>query len=153
MAGMQHGTWSHIEIPTASVENAKKFYGGLLGWTFNDMTGMDYTVYKTGDGEVGGGLWNPPAGVPRMVTNYVTVLSLETSSAKLQELGGRVMSDKREVPGHGWFMVVSDPDGNAFALWQSMKPLPPPAPAKKAPARRKPTAKASAKGKKKKKRS
>lgn len=34
--GMKHGAWCHIEIPTASPEAAKRFYGGLLGWTFTD---------------------------------------------------------------------------------------------------------------------
>ena len=41
MAGMKHGAWCHIEIPTAKREESKKFYGGVFGWTFNHIPEMN----------------------------------------------------------------------------------------------------------------
>lgn len=121
MAGMKHGTWCHIEIPTASAETAKKFYGQAFGWTFHEIPEHKYTTYRTGDGEIGGGLFDPPAGAPRTITNYILVDDLEASAKKVQELGGRIVADRVEVPGMGWFRIIADPDGNTFGLWQSMQ--------------------------------
>jgi len=126
MAGMKHGAWCHIEIPTASVDAAKRFYGGVFGWKFTDVPEMKYTIYTTGDGEIGGGLFDPPAGTPRMITNYVLVNDLESSAKKVGELGGRICTDPMEVHGMGSFRVVADPDGNSFALWQAAMPKAPP---------------------------
>lgn len=141
MAGMKHGAWCHIEIPTASVDAAKRFYGGVFGWKFTDVPEMKYTLYTTGDGEVGGGLFDPPAGVPRAITNYVLVNDLDESARKIPEFGGRVVTDRMEVPGMGWFRVVLDPDGNSFSLWQPAKA--------KAPAPKKAAKKPAVKAKKK----
>ncbi len=143
MAGMKPGAWCHIEVPAASLESAKRFYGGVFGWTFTDVPEMKYTLYSAGEGEIGGGLFNPPPNFPRQITNYVNVADLDASAAKVQELGGRVLGDRTEVPGHGWFRMITDPEGNVLALWQGLHQAPAPAPAKKkAPARRKPAGRA-----------
>jgi predicted enzyme related to lactoylglutathione lyase len=44
MPGMVHGAWCHIEIPAASVDAAKRFYGGLFGWKFTDVPEMKYVI-------------------------------------------------------------------------------------------------------------
>lgn len=137
MAGMKHGAWCHIEIPTASIEAAKRFYGGVFGWTFTYVPEMKYTLYSAGEGEIAGGLFDPPPGTPRHITNYINVTDLEASAGKVAELGGRIVTDRMEVPGHGFFRVVLDPDGNALSLWQSLAPA---APEKETPASRKKTA-------------
>ncbi|HLF91984.1 MAG TPA: VOC family protein [Planctomycetota bacterium] len=134
--GMKHGAWCHIEIPTASPEAAKRFYGGLLGWTFTDSPVMKYTLYSTGKGEIGGGMFDPPPGAPRQITNYVTVDDLDAAVGKVEGLGGRVVSERTEVPPFGWFRIVSDPDGNAIGLWQSMPPPAAPKAKKKATKRK-----------------
>jgi len=148
MAGMKHGAWCHIEIPTANKEASKQFYGGLLGWTFTEVPEMKYTIYSTGEGEVGGGFFNPPEGTPRMVTNYVTVQDLEAAVKRVPELGGKVCTDRMEVPGMGWFRIVSDPEGNSFGLWQPANPAPAAKPKKAAPKAKKAAGKSAQKGKK-----
>jgi len=122
MAGMKHGAWCHIEIPTANPKAAKKFYGGMFGWEFHEAPEMSYTIYQTGDGEIGGGLWDPPAGTPRRITNYVNVDDLEASAKQVPKHGGKVLTERMEAGSHGSFRIVSDPDGNVFALWQTAKP-------------------------------
>ena len=116
MAGMTHGAWCHIEIPAKSVDVAKTFYGGLFGWSFTDMPEMGYSIYKPGQDEVGGGIWNPPDGVPRQILAYLNVENLDASSAKVESLGGRLLGERKEVPGHGWFRIIADPEGNLVAL-------------------------------------
>jgi hypothetical protein len=126
---MKHGGWCHIEIPTSKRDEAQKFYGGVFGWTFTHIPEMNYTIYSAGEGEVGGGLFDPPAGVPRMITNYINVTDLDASAKKVAECGGKVLGERIEVGSHGWMRMISDPDGNVLSLWQSK---PRPAPAKKA---------------------
>jgi predicted enzyme related to lactoylglutathione lyase len=121
---MTHGSWCHIEIPSASVESAKRFYGGMFGWTFTDVPEMKYTLYSSGNGELGGGFFNPPEGTPRTITNYITVADLEEAVQKVPALGGRVQTERMEVPGMGWFRIVSDPDGNNIGLWQPAQAAP-----------------------------
>ena len=134
MPGMTHGAWCHIEIPSASTDTAKRFYGGVFGWKFTDVPEMKYVLYSSGDGELGGGFFNPPEGTPRMITNYITVTDLEDSTRKVNELGGKVCTDRMEVPGMGVFRIVNDPEGNSFGLWQPTAPPPAAAKPKKAAA-------------------
>ena len=132
---MKHGDLCHVEIPTSSVENARRFYGGLFGWTFAELPGKPpYTIFRTSKGGVGGGLWNPPPGAPRHVTNYVLVRSLDEAVEKVTELGGRVCTDRMEVPGWGSFRIVTDPDQNSFGLWEAAARKP--APGRKSPRKR-----------------
>ncbi len=119
MAGDKKGSWCHIEIPVASPKNAKKFYGELFGWTFRDVPELNYVMFSAGDGSIGGGLWNPPAGIPRLVTNYISVEDVGAMVARVQARGGKLVNPRTEVPGHGWFALVADPDGNVIGLWQN----------------------------------
>lgn len=148
MPGMTHGAWCHIEIPAADKEASQRFYGGLLGWTFTEVPELKYTLYSTGDGELGGGLFNPPEGTPRHITNYVTVSDLEAAAKRVPELGGTVCTERMEVPGMGWFRIVNDPEGNSIGLWQPARPAAPSKPGKAAPKAKKGSKKPAKKGKK-----
>lgn len=119
MAEPTPGAWCHIEIPTTSPKKAKEFYGGLFGWTFRDVPELNYVIFSTGEGAIGGGLWNPPPGMPRQITNYVSVEDVRSMVERVVSLGGKTIAPRTEVPGHGWFALVADPDGNVLGLWQS----------------------------------
>ena len=146
MAGAKHGAWCHIEIPTSNVEAAKRFYGGLFHWKFTFVPEMKYTIYTAGEGEIGGGIFDPPPNMHRRITNYVNVADLEAAAAKVPELGGRVITDRMDVPGHGMFRVIADPEGNELCLWQTVKS------AASAKPKSKPKAKGKGKAKSKKRR-
>ena len=143
MAGQKQGSWCHIEITSASPQGAKKFYGHVFGWKFQDAPALDYVLFSTGEGEVGGGIWNPPPGIPRMITNYISVDHVDTMVARVQEHGGKLVRPRMEVPGHGWFALVADPDGNIMGLWQNA-----PVVGAREKRRRKPVVKAKLKKKK-----
>lgn len=130
----QTGTWCHIEIPTMSVERAKRFYGKVFGWTFQDVPQLNYTLYQTKEGGLGGGLFNPPPGIPRQIVNYLLVNEIEPALAQIEEHGGRTVTGKMQVPGAGWFALAADPDGNVFGIWKNA-PVQAPA-AIESPARR-----------------
>jgi len=53
------GDWCHIELLTGDRDRAKRFYGSVFGWEMEDIPGADYTMVRTSeDGIEGGiGLW------------------------------------------------------------------------------------------------
>ena len=44
---------------------------------------------------------------------------VEAATKKAESLGAKVYKGKTEVPNMGWFSIISDPTGAAFALWQT----------------------------------
>ncbi|MHC4550319.1 MAG: VOC family protein [Planctomycetota bacterium] len=114
------GAWCHIEIAAQDVDRAKRFYGECFGWTFQDVPQLQYHLYSTGEGGIGGGLMQASAEFPKHMLNYVNVSDLDAAAGRVENHGGKVLQPKTEVPQTGWFTVVSDPEGNVFGLWQSM---------------------------------
>ena len=111
----------HIELQTGDVEKSKKFYGGLFDWKLESPPGMDYTIIKVGEGTGGGIMKKPTPNVPDNWFPYILVDDVASSTKKAKSLGGTVCRDVTEVPGMGWFSVISDPTGAVFGLWQTKK--------------------------------
>lgn len=111
-------TVCHFEIPADNVEALQEFYGKLFGWTFEKMPGpIDYRVIQTASQEVEGGLM-ARVHPQQTIVNYVRVESLEVSTQTAADLGAQVVMPKTPVPGHGWFAVLVDPQGNPIGLWE-----------------------------------
>jgi predicted enzyme related to lactoylglutathione lyase len=79
---------------------------------------MEDTLFMTPGGRFGGGLFTPDATNPPKVVNYMLVPSIEVAAAKVERLGGRCLSPKIEIPGHGHMMHILDSEENLIALWQ-----------------------------------
>jgi hypothetical protein len=108
----------HIELQTQDLEKSKKFYTALFDWKLQEMPGMDYTIINVGEG-TGGGMMKKP--VPDMPDNwfpYVLVEDVAATTKKAQALGAAICKEVTEVPGMGWFSVITDPTGATFGLWQ-----------------------------------
>jgi predicted enzyme related to lactoylglutathione lyase len=113
----------HVELNTTDVAQAKSFYGKLFDWKLKDtsMAGGAYTMIEVGEGTGGGLMKHPIQGAPSMWLAYVKVDDVKAATAKAKSLGATVLKDVTEVPGMGWFSLVSDPTGAAFGLWQTKK--------------------------------
>jgi predicted enzyme related to lactoylglutathione lyase len=53
------------------------------------------------------------------ITNYIDVPSIDDYSAKVEDLGGRVVVPKTAVPTFGYFAVCLDTENNTFAIWET----------------------------------
>ncbi|MCP8305427.1 MAG: VOC family protein [archaeon] len=120
----------HFEIPAEDVERLRKFYNKLFGWKIEKAEGYtDYWLIQTvpvddqgnpkGLG-VNGGMMkkqNPE----HKFTYYVLVESVDDYCKKIEELGGKVIIPKMEVPNMGWWAMALDPEGNHFAIWEEMR--------------------------------
>ena len=109
----------HIELHTKDVDKSKKFYAGMFDWKFEEFPGMDYTIINVAEGTGGGMMKNPMPGDPDNWLPYILVDDVKASTRKAKSLGAAVAKDVTEVPGMGWFSVISDPTGAVFGLWQA----------------------------------
>jgi predicted enzyme related to lactoylglutathione lyase len=108
----------HIELQTQDVEKSKKFYASLFDWKLEEIPGMDYTIINVGEGTGGGMMKKPVPGTPDNWLPYILVADVAASTKKAHALGATICKDLTEIPGFGWFSVISDPTGATFALWQ-----------------------------------
>ena len=111
----------HVELNTVDVEKAKAFYSQLFDWKLEDipLPGGGYTMIRVGDGTGGGLMKYPVPGAPSAWVAYVLVDDVKAATSKATSLGASVLTDVTEVPGMGWFSVISDPTGAVLGLWQN----------------------------------
>jgi predicted enzyme related to lactoylglutathione lyase len=110
----------HVEIPAANVDAAGKFYQDLFGWKIQPMPEMNYTMWESEGGDAGGFPQvsdDNPAG---QVMVYIHSDNIEADLKKVEQLGGKVLQPKMEIPQTGWFGVFQDPTGNVLAVYTSM---------------------------------
>ena len=111
----KHGSISWSELMTTDPEAAKKFYGEMFGWKFEDvpMEDMVYSVVKANDDEVAGIMGFPPDSPP-MPPNwglYITVDNVDETAEKATGLGAKVVKPPQDLPEVGRFCVLQDPQG------------------------------------------
>jgi predicted enzyme related to lactoylglutathione lyase len=126
---------SHFEIYADEPESLAKFYGSLFDWKMEKVeagAGTDYRTVHTIDtddkgrptgqtGGINGGIVKRPAGFAGSTVNYVSVDSVDGALERAQKLGAKVSRGRTAVPNMGWFAILSDPQGNPFALWEADK--------------------------------
>jgi len=119
----------HFEIPADDVEKLRKFYTELFEWKIEKTPGpVDYWMIETVPVDekgmpirpgVNGGMMKRQHPEHKPV-NYIAVESVEKYTKRIEALGGKVLVPKMEVPGICWFALALDPEGNQFAIMESM---------------------------------
>lgn len=122
----EFGEFSWNELMTNDPAKAKAFYQTLLGWETREINvgDMVYTLFRTGDKEIGGMLQIPAtekANIPPHWMSYIAVLDLDQTVAKAQALGASVKCPPTNVGDYGRFATIVDPTGAHIAFWQSLK--------------------------------
>jgi len=114
-----HHAIDYIEITVTDIEDAKRFYAGAFGWSFNDY-GPDYAGIKGPDGEIGGLTKGETVarGGP-LVVLYSD--DLDASLDAVRKAGGTIVKDPFEFPGGRRFQFT-DPSGNELAIWSPAAP-------------------------------
>jgi predicted enzyme related to lactoylglutathione lyase len=119
------GTFSWAELATNDTDSAKRFYGDLFGWSYEDLPvdgGGTYTMSSL-DGATVSALSaqrdeERSMGVPPHWNNYVTVDDLEARTAKVSDLGGTVAVPPFDVMTAGRMTVFQDPTGALLSMWE-----------------------------------
>lgn len=106
-------------------EAATRFYGPLLGWTFDDPISMpdgltgEYRTARSG-GRLVAGVGQAPAGFPSAVwTTYVAVDDISEAASRADAAGGSRIVGPTSHGEHGQVAVLTDPTGVAFGIWQA----------------------------------
>ena len=117
------GDWCHIELLTGDRDRAKRFYGSVFGWEMEDIPGADYTMVRTSEDGIEGGIGGlaQAIGLRPAVANgivpYIRPEDFDKVLAAVVASGGEVLIPKTDVMGYGWFAHFRDPDGNVIGLW------------------------------------
>jgi predicted enzyme related to lactoylglutathione lyase len=121
------GTFCWIELMTTDSDSAKKFYGELLGWKFDDNPipgGGSYTMAKL-NGKDAAGIMKMSAEMQAMMPanwgSYIAVEDADATAKKAVANGGKVMKEPFDVMDVGRMAVIQDPSGAVFCIWQAKK--------------------------------
>jgi uncharacterized protein len=114
--------WIDTSHPDA--EAVLPFYGGLFGWTFEDVMPADapgrYYMARIRGGDAAAVGTAPEGGPPLAVWNtYIWVTSADDAAAKARDLGGAVVADPFDVMTAGRMAVLADPEGAVFSVWEA----------------------------------
>jgi predicted enzyme related to lactoylglutathione lyase len=108
----------HIEFQVSDPKKSMKWYSEVFGWETSYMDEMSYGMFSTGEGQLGGG-FNPNAETNLTGTVvYVDTQDIPGTLAKAEAAGGKVIVPESEIPGMGWFALMSDPDGNVVGVFK-----------------------------------
>jgi uncharacterized protein len=113
-----NGTFCWIDLATDDAAGAKAFYGGLLGWEFDDLPTTAQGTYSTCrlKGRAVAGLYD---GAERPAWgSYIGVDDLDRATARARELGATVLVEPFDTPGGGRVATVRDPAGAVVSLSQ-----------------------------------
>jgi predicted enzyme related to lactoylglutathione lyase len=118
------GTPSWVDLATSDQAAAKSFYGGLFGWSFDDLPVGDNVFYSmakiNGDNVAAISTQQPEqaaAGVPPHWQMYVTVADVDATAALVEAAGGSVHVPPFDVMDAGRMAVITDPAGAFLLLW------------------------------------
>ncbi|MFC0232185.1 VOC family protein [Bhargavaea ullalensis] len=124
------GRLVHFEIHVDDMERAKKFYGEVFGWTFEDWTdyaGMPYFGAVTGSADepgIDGALMQRQSLPPQQnqpLNGFACTMGVEhydKTEEKILENGGTVALAKYALPGMAWQGYYTDTEGNLFGIHQ-----------------------------------
>ena len=119
-----HGRFVWYDLMTADPAAAHDFYGRVLGWgkTAWEMgEGQTYEMFTVSGENVGGAMKLPPeAEAPPHWLAYLSTHDIEASVRRARELGAAIHVPPTDIPTVGRFAVLQDPQGAAFALFQSL---------------------------------
>ncbi|HEY6762068.1 MAG TPA: VOC family protein, partial [Baekduia sp.] len=105
-------------------EAATAFYGGLFGWTFEDVmpagSPVHYFMARLPGGDVGaiGGQLPDAPPQPAAWSTYIWVEDADATAAKVRAAGGSVVAEPMDVFESGRTAVFADPEGAEFSVWQ-----------------------------------
>jgi predicted enzyme related to lactoylglutathione lyase len=109
----------HVELSANDFDSAGKFYSELFGWQVQHHPEMQYSTFMA-EGGPGGGFAkageNTPAG---KTTVYVGTDDIDATLAKAEQLGGKILMPKMEIPNTGWMGLFQDPTGNTVGLYKA----------------------------------
>jgi predicted enzyme related to lactoylglutathione lyase len=123
---LTHGMFAWTDLIAHDLDDAKDFYGNLLGWrptALPDHPASAYTLF-TLDGQRVAGL-TPMSetlkgqGVPPVWVSYILVDDVDAVVGRVVSLGGTVVLPPMDIEDSGRMSMITDPSGGSVCLWQA----------------------------------
>lgn len=120
----------HFEIHVGDMERARKFYGEVFGWKFEDWSAYACVPYwgaKTGDPDamgIDGALMMRRGPAPQegqAMNGFACTIGVgdyDETEAKILQRGGKVVIPKHALPGMAWQGYYTDSEANIIAIHQ-----------------------------------
>ena len=108
-----------VDLLSSDVEASEAFYGGLLGWTFEEPN-PEFGGYRNAQlrGERVAGLMQNQPGEPDLWSVYLKTDDAEATVAKAEAAGSTVVVPPMPLQDLGSMAVVTDPGGATIGMWQ-----------------------------------
>ena len=109
----------HVDIPAEDPQAASRFYSELFGWKTQTIPSMAYIRFQSPNG-LTGGFVEPGGDVEHRIGEMLVYFGsddIETDLRRAEELGGKTIVAKTEIPNTGAFAVLQDPAGNRLGLF------------------------------------
>jgi predicted enzyme related to lactoylglutathione lyase len=116
------GTFSWVDLQTDDLDGARRFYGALFGWDYNDIPIGDGAVYSMAQiqGHNVAGLGErQDESMPPHWNCYVTVADADAGAARAAELGATLLAEPFDVFDAGRMAAFADPQGAVLSIWQA----------------------------------
>ncbi|MET0603292.1 MAG: VOC family protein [Baekduia sp.] len=116
------GTPCWVDLTTTDPDDAKRFYGAVLGWTARTSSENNYIFFEH-DGATVAGLQTltdeqRDQGMPPSWSMYVHTEDASATVARATELGATVVVEPFDIPGAGRMGALADPQGGVVLLWE-----------------------------------
>jgi predicted enzyme related to lactoylglutathione lyase len=105
----------HAEIRSTDPDATRAFFADLFGWTYSDGAFPGYTFADTGAEAALPTAIGPLQGGEDSVLFFVAVDDVESTLARAEELGGRIVQPAQTVPGVV-FGVFEDAQGHRVGV-------------------------------------
>ena len=124
------GAIVHVEMTSKDPVASRRFLEAVFGWEFEKLgvlPSQEYWAFGGNSGPSGGVTISGPSGdlTPAFGTdapltvNYVQVESVEATLEKIRAHGGKILFEKHEIPGHGYFATYEIPGGVVQGIYES----------------------------------
>lgn len=107
----------HFEFATVEPKKTVEFYSKAFGWQFRQFD-ADYwlvTAGEQGEDGIDGAIMTSNKGHAYTI-NTITVSSVDEYMEVVTANGGKVTSEKMEIPNVGYFAYCEDPTGLKFGI-------------------------------------
>jgi predicted enzyme related to lactoylglutathione lyase len=110
------GSPAWVDLGTADLEDAQRFYTALFGWTA-EVSG-DYVTFARNGLPVAGAGPLYGAGQPTAWSTYIGTRDADEVAARVAAAGGKVLVPPFDVQEQGRMAAFLDPGGAPFSVWE-----------------------------------
>jgi|SRR5215211_4253285 len=118
------GVTCWVDIEDVDVEEAARFYGVLLGWTFLEVASRPRYLIAQRDGQDAAGIGqrsvDDPIARPAAWSTYISVSNVSQAASAVAAAGGRITESPSDLVGAALTASCVDNQGISFRLWQSL---------------------------------